>query len=120
MEIQAINKTPELSVNELMAENPIFYDLLTDLSGHNNLIGIELFREDQDNIHTARFKTHGYGIVIAADVPKDNNKGYMYAIAKPLFTDPNADDMIQLLEGPMTFSTLDGIKDSLIETLIIK
>ena len=123
MKISATNNSNStiLQHQELMEENPIFYDMLVDISGHETLPGLEIFKEKEKGIFTARFKTHGYGIVITAERANDNRpEGYLYALAKPLFTKPDVDDMIDLSEGPLTYDTVYVLKDNFIELLIIK
>jgi len=123
MEVYATNDLGSVNLphQDLIHDNPMFYDILVDLTGDSDLPGIEIFKDNKKGIYTARFKTHGYGIVITSDGGMDtHNPGYMYAIAKPLFTNPQDDDIIKLVEGALSYDTVYILKDALIELFIIK
>jgi len=98
----------------------MFFDMLSEIAGHETLPGIEVFKENKPSVFSARFKTHGYGVVITADATTNNGNGTFYSIAKPLFTDPNDDDSIELVVGPLNYDTLYMFKDILIQLLIQK
>lgn len=124
MEITATNEQYSINNNhkELIETNPLFFDILVDLTGHELLPGIEVFKENRNGVFSARFRTHGYGIVITADTREEfeDEDGFLYAIAKPLFTDTNVDDTIELVEGTLNFDTAYILKDRLIELMIVK
>lgn len=117
------NAGSNIEYGGLLNANPFFYDILTEISGSEMLPGMEVFKEKKPGLYSARFKTHGYGIVITASTPStdtDADIGYLYAIAKPLFRDPAEDNMIELIEGPLNFDTCYLFKDAMLQLMIIK
>ena len=117
MEIYAENGGT-CDANKLVHEHPLFYNILVDITNDENLTGVEIFRENQGEMFTAKMKTHGYGIVLTTDKPTNKKHGYIYVIAK-LLSD-NSNDITTIAEGPLTWDTLYQIKDNLISLFIIK
>ena len=115
------NGSKPIEHQELVKDSPMFFEMLTELSGSATLPGIEVLKDNRDGVFTAKFKTHGYGIVITSEAPKENDPGVIYAIATPLFMQTvTEDDIIKLIEGPMTYDTMYLLKDVLLELFIIK